>query len=131
MRNISDLKNVPKMLVGDCLESNEADFKVDAGPDREPMEILNHLCDAGVHVGFGYRIDSIQRGLSHNACKRVLYSLQLFDVSVVYTIENPDYCVGHRYGGVPIKMFANAPKLAHVVVATLGDRVDGRDKVEI
>ena len=42
-----------------------------------------------------------------------LYSLQLFDVSVVYTIEKgvavvntaSDYCVGHRYGGVPVKMF--------------------------
>ena len=41
------------------------------------------------------------------------------------------YCVGHRYGGVPVKMFANAPILAHVIVATLDDRVDVRDKVEI
>ena len=40
-----------------------------------------------------------------------------------------DYCVGHRYGGVLVKMFVNAPKLAHVVVATLVDRVDMRDKV--
>ena len=69
-------RNVPKrgwLLVGNGLESNEVDFKMDAGPDREP----NCLRDAGVHVGFGYRMDSIQRGLSHNACKRVLYSLQL------------------------------------------------------
>ena len=72
-------------------------------------------------------------------CKRVLYSLQLFEVSVVYTIEKgvalvntaSDYCIGHRYGGVPVKMFVNVPKLAHVVVATLDDRVDVRDKVEI
>ena len=63
--------------MGNGLKSNEVDFKVDAGPDREPVEISNCLCDAGVHVGFGYRMDSIQRGLSHNACKRVLYSLQL------------------------------------------------------
>ena len=42
-----------------------------------------------------------------------------------------DYCVGNRYGSVLVKMFANAPKLAHVVVATLDDRVDVRDKVEI
>ena len=62
-----------------------------------------------------------------------------FDVSVVYTIEKvvvvdntaSDYCIGHRYGGVPVKMFANAPKLANVVVATLNNRVDVRDKVEI
>ena len=40
-------------------------------------EISDCLRDAGVHVGFGYRMDSIQRGLSHNSCKRVLYSLQL------------------------------------------------------
>ena len=55
-------------------------------------------------------------------------------VAVVNTVS--DYCVGHRYGGVPVKMLngqdvANAPKLVHVVVATLDDRVDGRDKVEI
>ena len=47
-------------------------------------------------------------------------SVQLFDVSVVYTIEKGvavvntalDYCYGLRYGGVPVKMFASAPKLA-------------------
>ena len=68
-----------------------------------------------------------------------MYSLQLFAVSVVYTIEKggavvntaSDYCVGHRHGGVHVKMFTNVPKLAHVVVATLDDRVDVRDKVEI
>ena len=80
MRNIFDFENVPKrgwLLVGNGLESNEVDFKVDAGPDMEPVEISNCLCDAGLHVGFGYRMDSIQRGLSHNASNRVLYSLQL------------------------------------------------------
>ena len=35
-----------------------------------------------------------------------------------------------RYGGVPVKMFANVPKLTHVV-ATLYDRVDMRNKVEV
>ena len=55
--------------------------------DREPMETTDHLCDAGVHVGFGYRMDSVPEGLSHNACGRVLYSLQLFDVSVMYIVE--------------------------------------------
>ena len=45
---------------GGCgLESNEVEFKVDAGRDREPMEINKHLWDAGVHVGFGYRMYSI------------------------------------------------------------------------
>ena len=39
--------------------------------------------------------------------------------------------LSHRYGGVPVKMFADAPKLVHVVVATLDYRVDVRDKVEI
>ena len=58
-------------------------MEMDAGPDCEPMETMNHLCDAGVHVGFGYRRNSVQRGLNQNACKRVLYTLQLFDVSVV------------------------------------------------
>ena len=65
-----------------------------------------------------------------------LYSLKLFDVSVVYKIEKgvntaSDYCVGYIYGAVLVKMFANAPRLAHVVVATLDDGVDVRDKVEI
>ena len=63
--------------MGNGLKCNEVDFKVEAGPDREPVEFFNCLCDAGVHVGFGYRMDSIQRGLGNNACKRVLYSLQL------------------------------------------------------
>ena len=55
-------------------------------------------------------------------CASEFCTLQLYDVSVVYTIEKEvavvntasDYCVGHRYGGVPVNMFANAPKLAHV-----------------
>ena len=55
MRNISDFENVPNrgwLLEGNGLESNEVDFKVDAGPDRESVEISNCLCDAGVHVGW-------------------------------------------------------------------------------
>ena len=83
------------------------------------MICINHLCDASVHVGFDYLLNSIQ--------------------SVPYTIEKgvavvnmaSEYCVGHRYGGISVKMFANVPKLAYVVVATLDDRVDVRDKVEI
>ena len=42
-----------------------------------------------------------------------------------------DNCLGTSNGGVPVKMFANAPKLAHQAVANLDDRVDVRDKVEI
>ena len=65
-------------------------------------------------MGFGYRMYSVPGRLNHNACKRVLYSLQLFDVGVMYTIEKgvavvnaaSNYCVGHRYDGVPVKMFA-------------------------
>ena len=60
--------------MGNGLESNKVDFKVDVGPDREPMEMTNHLCDAGVRVSFGYRMYSIQGGLSHNACKSFLLS---------------------------------------------------------
>ena len=101
---------------------------MDAGPDQEPIETTNHLCDAGVHVGFCYRMYSVQGGLGHNVCERVLYSLQLFGVIVVYTIEKgvavvntaSDYCVGQRCGGDPVKKFA-----------TLNDTVDVGDKVEI
>ena len=72
-------------------------------------------------------------------CAREFCTLQLFDVSAVYTIEKrvavvntaSEFCIRHRYGGVLVKMFANALKLTHVVVATLYDRVDVRDKVEI
>ena len=55
----------------------------------------------------------------------------------MYTIEkgvavvNTASDFGKKYGGVPVKMFVNVPKLAHFVVATLDDRVDVRDKVEI
>ena len=59
MRNISDFGNVPKERVvvgGQWFESNEVDFEVDAGQDREPIETTNHLCDAGIHMGFGYRV---------------------------------------------------------------------------
>ena len=48
---------------GNGLKSNEVHFKVE-GPDREPLESIEYLCDAGV---FG--------GLGDNVCKRVLYSL--------------------------------------------------------
>ena len=100
-------------MVGNGLESDEVYFKVDARPDQETMETT--LC-------FGYRLYSIQ------GCKRVLYSLQLFDVSVVYIIEKGaavvnrafDYCFDNRYGGVPVKMFTNAPKLAHVDLGACG-----------
>ena len=64
MRNISNFEKIPKrgqLLESDGLVSNKVDFEMDAGPDREPVEISDCLCDAGVHVGFGYRMDSIQR----------------------------------------------------------------------
>ena len=82
------------------------------------MEINKHLCDAGVHMGFGYRMYSIQGGLSHNACKRVLYC-------VVYTIDKGVAVVNTASN------FCVVPNLVHIVVATLNDRVDVRDKVEI
>ena len=46
--------------MGNDLESNEVDFEVDAGPEREPMEMMNHLHDTGVHMGFGFRMYSVQ-----------------------------------------------------------------------
>ena len=47
---------------------------------------------------------------------REFCTLLIFYASVVYTVEKgvavvntaSDYCVGHRYGGVLVKMFANA-----------------------
>ena len=40
MKNISDLENVPKRLLeGDGLKRNKINFKMDAEPDREPVEI--------------------------------------------------------------------------------------------
>ena len=36
-------------MAGNDLESNEVNFKVDAGQDRKRMEINKNLCDAGVH----------------------------------------------------------------------------------
>ena len=124
-------------MIDNGLEGNEVEFKVDARPDCEPMEITNHLCDTGVHVGFGLYRMKYTRGPESQRVQESLYSLQLFDISVVYTTEKgveevgtaSDYCVGHRYGGVLVKMFANAPKLEHVVVATLDYRVN--DKVEM
>ena len=41
-------------MVSNGLESNEVDFKVDAGQDKEPMETMKYLCDAGVQLGFGF-----------------------------------------------------------------------------
>ena len=72
------LRNISWLLVGNDLKSNEVDFKVDAGPDRESMEITNHHRDAGVHVGFGYRMYIIQRGLSHNESQREFCTLCSF-----------------------------------------------------
>ena len=50
-------------------------YEMDAGPDWEPVRIMNNFCDAGVHVGLGYGTYSVTGGLGYNACKRVLYSL--------------------------------------------------------
>ena len=50
------------------LESNEVDFEVNERPDREPMEMTNLLCDAGVPVGFGYMMYSVPGSLNHNVC---------------------------------------------------------------
>ena len=69
MRKMSGSKTIPKrggLLVGDGLKSNEVDFKVDVGPDRETLESIKYFRDAGV-IG----------GLGDNVYKIVLYSLQL------------------------------------------------------
>ena len=53
--------------MGNRLESNEVDFRVDAEPDRELImliETMHHLCDAGVYVRFGFRMYSVQGGLN-------------------------------------------------------------------
>ena len=50
------------------------------------MQITNDFCDAGVLVGVGYGTYSVPRGMDYDACKRVWYSLQLFDVDIRYKI---------------------------------------------
>ena len=62
-------------------------FKVETGPDREPVESIDYFRDAGVLGGLG-----------DHACKRVLYSFQLFDMGIIYAAA--DYRIGHRYGSI-------------------------------
>ena len=62
MRNISNFKKIPKrgqLLESDGLVSNKVDFEMDAGPDREPVQITNNFCDAGVLVELGFRTYSV------------------------------------------------------------------------
>ena len=75
------------MLEGECLVSNKVDFEIDAGPDREPVQITNDFCDAGVLVGLGYWTYCEPGGPRYDACKRVLYSLQIFDMGIRYNKE--------------------------------------------
>ena len=85
-------------MIAGC--KSEVYFKVDAGPDQEPVESIKYFCDAGVLGGLG-----------DNACKRVLYFLQLFDMGIMYSIEYgvaivyaaSDYRIGHRYGSIHSK----------------------------
>ena len=61
-RNISNFEKIPKrgwLLEGDVLVTNKVDFKMVAGPDREPVQITNDFCDAGVLVELGYRTNSV------------------------------------------------------------------------
>ena len=62
MRNISNFKKIPKrgwLLEGDILVSIKVDFEMVAGPDREPVQITNDFCNAGLHVVLGYRTYSV------------------------------------------------------------------------
>ena len=45
MRNISDFEKIPEggLLKGDGLECNNFNFKMDAGLDREPVEIKEYF----------------------------------------------------------------------------------------
>ena len=87
MWNISNFEKIPKtgwLLKGDGLVSNKVYFEMDAVPDREPVQITNYFCVAWV---LGYGTYSKPGGLGYDACKRVLYSLQLFDRGIRYDKE--------------------------------------------
>ena len=43
----------------------------------------------------------------------------------------PTYGLCHRYGSIPVQVFADAFKFAHMVVTTFYNGVDLRDKVKI
>ena len=73
-----------KLFQGDGLVSNKADFEMDVGPDREPVQSTNNFCDAWVLVRLCYRTYSVPGGLGYDVCERVLYSLQLFNVGIRY-----------------------------------------------
>ena len=72
MKNSSDFEKIlnrGRLLKGGGLEINEVNFQIDAGSDREPVEIKEYLCDA-----------DLSGGLGEDVYKRVLYFLQLFDM---------------------------------------------------
>ena len=84
LRNISDFKNVPKrgwLLVGNGLESNEVDFKVDAGPDRETVEISYcfHLIPYSEKQPWQYKKWFAQSLYMKNMISILLPSLVLMD----------------------------------------------------
>ena len=68
-------------MEGDGLKGNTVDFKMDAGPDREPVEITAYLCNAGVPGGSGKDAALVHGGLYHseiyNSLRLVLYHYNL------------------------------------------------------
>ena len=74
-------------MEGDGLVSNKVDYEMDVGPDWEQLQITNDFCEAVVLVGLGNGTYSVPGGLGHDACEKVLYSLQLFDLGIRYNKE--------------------------------------------
>ena len=62
--------------MGTGLKSNEVEFKVDVGPVRSQWRAWNFSVMLA-YLG----------GLCVNGCKRVLYSLQPFDIGIMYAVE--------------------------------------------
>ena len=54
--------------------------------DREPVQI-NDFCDAWVFIRLGYGTYGVPGGLGYDACERILYTLQLFDMGIRYNEE--------------------------------------------
>ena len=51
------------------------------------MQITKGFCDTGVLMRLGYRTYGVHGGLGYDACERIWYTLQLFEMGIRYNEE--------------------------------------------
>ena len=74
----------------------EVNFKMDAGPERDPVDITEYLFDAGVAGGAVNNVFKIFFNYLH-VC--AMYTIEQ-GVTIVYLAS--DNCMGHGYSSISV-----------------------------